>query len=53
MTSVSEEVRETMAARLQICAQFDVIENLAVEYNPERFVLVCNRLAAAAEIDDA
>src|SRR5205823_14529480 len=31
---------KNMSARLQVRPQFDVIENLAVENNPERFVLV-------------
>ncbi len=44
---------EAMAAALQLGAQFDVIENLAVEDHPYRAVFVAHRLVAAGQVDDA
>src|SRR5437667_1549420 len=44
---------ETMAAALQLRAQFREIVNLAVENNPDRPVLVENWLVPSGQIDDA
>jgi hypothetical protein len=43
---------ELMPARFQFGAQLNVIEDFAVEDNPQRAVLVSNRLLAAGEIND-
>src|SRR6185503_15141413 len=44
---------EAMAAGFQLRTQFDVVENLAVEDDPKRAILVADRLLAGAEIDNA
>src|SRR5438552_1213003 len=41
-----------MALFLQLCSQFSVIVNLAVEDDPHRFFCVRHRLMTAGEIDD-
>ena len=43
---------ETMSERLQVAAELDVIEDLAVEDDPERAVLVRERLLARDQVDD-
>ena len=45
--------REAVPASLQLRAQFDVVEDFAIEDDPQRPVLIPDRLLAAAEIDDA
>ena len=42
-----------MTARLQLGPQFEVIENLSIENDPQGFVLISDGLAASFEIDDA
>src|SRR6185295_10164175 len=42
-----------MPARLQFLAQFDVIENLAIINDPQRSVLITDRLLSRLQIDDA
>jgi hypothetical protein len=42
-----------MAAWLQFGAKLNVVEYFSVEDHPEGFVLVLDRLAAAAQIDNA
>ena len=44
---------ESVAFARQLRAQFDVVENLAVERDPDRAVLVRHRLLAAGEVDNA
>ena len=52
MTSVSDVAAEPVAARDQLRAQLDVVEDLAVEGDPDRAVVIRHRLRAAGEIDD-
>ena len=42
-----------MPSTFQFSAQLDIVKNFSVENDPERFVLVRDRLAAAADINDA
>src|SRR5947208_985649 len=42
-----------MALRFEFGPQFDVIKNLAIEDDPQRFVFIGDRLAAAAKVNDA
>ncbi len=42
-----------VAERLELRAQFDVVEDLAVVDDPERTVLVADRLIAAGQVNDA
>ena len=42
-----------MPPRSQLGPKLDVVEDLAVERDPQRAVLVGHRLMAAADIDDA
>jgi len=44
---------EGMAAREQLWAEFSVVVNFPVEYDPERAILVGKRLMAGLEVDDA
>jgi len=44
---------KAMTARLELCALFDVIEELAVEDDVHRFVLIGHRLLSIRETDDA
>ncbi len=44
---------EAMPAPLQFRAQFDVVEHLAVEDDPQAAVFIADRLVAAGEVDDA
>src|SRR5262249_31796427 len=44
---------ETCSLLLELGAQFNMVENLAVEHHPHRPILVVNGLIAAADIDDA
>jgi len=43
---------EDMPAAVEIGAQFDVVEDLSVEGNPDAAVFVAQGLAAGAQIDD-
>ena len=43
---------EAVAERFELGAQLDVVEDLAVEDDPERLVLVGERLLPAGQIDD-
>ena len=43
---------EDVAALLEVGAQLDVVEDLAVERDPDRAVLVAERLLAGAQVDD-
>ena len=52
MTSVSEWVRKFTAPRDQLLAQLDVVEDLAVEGDPDALVVVRHRLRAGRKIDD-
>ena len=45
--------REFVALLLQFRAQFDIIENFAIEHDPDRSIFVVNRLISAAQIDNA
>src|SRR6266700_5279142 len=42
-----------MPARFEVGPQLDVIEDFSIKDDPEIFILVRNRLAAAAEVNDA
>ena len=42
-----------MPARLQLLAQFGVVINFSVEYDPGSFIFVADRLMSPGEIDDA
>ena len=53
MTSVSEWVQKRWPRCLELGAQLDVVEDLAVEDDPDRAVFVVDRLLAAREVDDA
>ena len=44
--------RQPVPARQQLLAQLRIFEELAVERDPDRVVLVGDRLAAAGEVDD-
>ena len=52
MTSVSEPVRKRAAARDQLVAQLDVVEDLAVEGDRRSPSSLGHRLLAIAEVDD-
>ena len=52
MTSVSELVRKTWPRGDQLVPQLDIVEDLAVEADPDRLVVVRHRLGAGGEIDD-
>lgn len=43
---------EPVAARDQRFAQFDVVEDFAVECDPDGFILVVDRLLPAVQVDD-
>src|SRR5579863_7920298 len=45
--------RERVAARQQIAAQIAIVVNLAVKDNPDRLVLVRDRLVARMQVDNA
>ena len=53
MTSVSERVAKTVAARAQLGAQLAEVVDLAVVDDLDRAVLVRDRLVTAREVDDA
>ncbi|MFO1426571.1 MAG: hypothetical protein U1F11_06280 [Steroidobacteraceae bacterium] len=44
---------EAVTQRLELRAQLGVVEDLAVENDPHRAILVADRLAAGGEVDDA
>jgi hypothetical protein len=44
---------ELMSELLQVAAQFDVVEDLAVEDRPDRFCVVVDRLIPGAQVDNA
>ena len=52
MTSVSLAVRKRVTALPQFLAELDVVEDLAVERDPDGAVLVAERLGAARGVDD-
>jgi hypothetical protein len=43
---------EAVAACDELVPQLDVVENLAIEYDPQRAILVGQRLLSGGEIDD-
>src|SRR4029079_9420197 len=43
---------EAVAERLQLGAQLEVVEDLAVERHPQRLVFVAERLLPGREVDD-
>ena len=44
---------KTMAAPFELLAELNVVEDLAVERDPDRFVVVRHRLRAAANVNNA
>ena len=44
---------ELMAAGFKVPPQLDIVEDLAIEHDPDRAGLVGDRLPASGEIDDA
>ena len=53
MTSVSLLVRNVMAVRVELRSHLGEVVDLAVEDDPDRAVLVAERLIAGRQIDDA
>ena len=50
---MSERVVKLMTLTYQLLAKFDVVEDLAVESDPQRAISDGHRLPAAFEVDDA
>ena len=53
MVSVSERVLNLWPRATQVLLELDVVEDLAVEGDPDGIVLVAHGLGAAGEVDDA
>ena len=49
---MSQRVARRVAARQQLCLELGILEDLAVLGDPDRAVLVAERLTAAREVDD-